>query len=316
MIRLLSALAFFITPISMSAATPVKSTQVYKVVDGLEIKADVFSYPDSKLRPVVVWFHGGALINGGRGGVSGVVRKFAADNGYVLVSFDYRLAPESKLPAIIADLEDAFRWLRREGPKQFHIDAERIAVTGGSAGGYLTLAAGHRVQPPPTVLLAFWGYGDLVGDWFAKPSPHAGHRRIVVSRKDALKQVSGPPIANSKDRSGNGGMFYQHCRQHGIWPTMVSTWDPVTEHDKFIPFMPVKNVTASYPPTVLIHGTKDTDVPFEQSVMMANEFKTNGVPHLFLKIENGEHGLAGADRTDVLAAQAKALEFVKARLTR
>ncbi|MFT6620560.1 MAG: acetyl esterase/lipase, partial [Limisphaerales bacterium] len=96
MIRLLSALAFFITSISMSAATPVKSTQVYKVVDGLEIKADVFSYPDSKVRPVVVWFHGGALINGGRGGVSGVVRKFAADNGYVLVSFDYRLAPESK----------------------------------------------------------------------------------------------------------------------------------------------------------------------------------------------------------------------------
>jgi acetyl esterase/lipase len=292
-----------------------KSTHVYKVVNGLEIRADVFSYADAKSRPVVVWFHGGALINGGRGGVSGVVRKFASDHGYVLVSFDYRLAPESKLPAIIEDLEDAFRWLRREGPQLFHIDPQRIAVTGGSAGGYLTLTAGFRVQPPPQVLLAFWGYGDLVGDWYSKPSPHARHRRNVVSSEEALKQVSGPPIANSKDRPGNGGMFYQHCRQQGSWPKMVSTWDPISEPERYFPFMPVKNVSPKYPPTVLIHGTKDTDVPFEQSVMMANEFKANNVSHLFLKIENGEHGLGGANRADVIAAQAKALEFVNARLS-
>ena len=34
--------------------------------------------------------------------------------------------------------------------------------------------------------------------------------------------------------------------------------------------MPVKNVTAAYPPTVLIHGTADTDVPFEQSQLIRN----------------------------------------------
>ena len=40
--------------------------------------------------------------------------------------------------------------------------------------------------------------------------------------------------------------------------------------------MPVKHVTPDYPPTMLIHGTEDTDVPYEQSVMMAEQFKVHG----------------------------------------
>src|SRR4029450_1275909 len=116
-----------------------KETVVYKQAGALGIKADVYHYTDTKVRPVVVSLHGGALIMGHRESVSGPLKSFALTNGYVLVSFDYRLAPETKLPAILEDIEDAFRWLRREGPKRFHIDPERIAVTGGSAGGYLTL---------------------------------------------------------------------------------------------------------------------------------------------------------------------------------
>jgi acetyl esterase/lipase len=123
-----------------------KATVVYKEVGPLGLKADVYHYNDARVRPVVVSLHGGALIMGHRESFTGPVKNFALTNGYVLASFDYRLAPETRLPAIMEDIEDAFRWLRREGPKRFHIDPDRIAVTGGSAGGYLTLATGHRVQ--------------------------------------------------------------------------------------------------------------------------------------------------------------------------
>ena len=119
------------------------------------------------------------------------------------------------------------------------------------------------------MLVSFWGYGDLVGDWYSQPSKHARHHRIKLTDAEARAQVSGAPISDARDRHGNGGAFYQYCRQRGIWPQEVSGWDPHTQTEKFYPFMPVKNVTADYPPTLLIHGTIDTDVPHEQSVMMA-----------------------------------------------
>jgi acetyl esterase/lipase len=304
-----------VLPMDLSAESkPKLHTYVYKTVGDLKISADVYEYEDDKTRPAVVWIHGGALITGNRAGVSSSVRDMAFEKGYVLVSLDYRLAPETQLPGIIEDIEDAFLWLRTDGPKKFHIDPNRIAVTGGSAGGYLTLITGHRVKPRPQVLVAFWGYGDLVGDWYSKPSPHPRHLQIKSTREEAWKQVSGPPISDSRLRKGDGGKFYQYCRQTGEWPEAVTGWDPVKEPQKFAPFMPAKNVDAHYPPTVLIHGTVDTDVPYEQSLMMARELKKHGINHELISIPNAEHGLVGGDPKEIDAAYRRAFQFLKREL--
>lgn len=287
-------------------------TYTYKKVGDLEIKAEVHRPEDSQTRPVLVWIHGGALINGHRSGIDGRVKKMALDAGYAVVSIDYRLAPETKLPEIIKDLEDAFAWVREQGPKLLNVDPNRLAVAGGSAGGYLTLTAGYRVKPRPKVLVAFWGYGDLVGEWYSTPSPHPAHNQSKVSAEEARKQVSGPPISDARDRKGNGGAFYQFCRQQGIWPQEVSGgWNPHTEIAKFVPYMPAHNVTRDYPPTLLIHGTKDTDVPYEQSVIMAMAFKEHGVPHELVTIPDAEHGLAGGDPKKIEAAYSSAFDFIK-----
>jgi len=287
-----------------------KTTAVYKQVGDLKIHADVYRPATKDVLPVVVWIHGGALINGHRAGVSGRVRNWARENGCALVSIDYRLAPETKLPGIIEDLEDAFKWIRGEGAKQFHLDPKRVAVTGGSAGGCVTLTAGYRVKPHPQVLLAFWGYGDLIGDWYSKPSPHARHQKPKLSYAEAKKQVSGPPVSDSRLRKGNGGWFYVHCRQHGIWPKEVTGWDPKTEPEKFYPYMAVRNVTKDYPPTAMIHGTADTDVPYEQSTMMADQFKKHSVEHQMLSVPNGEHGLGGGKKEDIEDAYQRGFEFL------
>ena len=287
------------------------TTHTYKKVKRLEIKADVHRANDDVTRPVMVWIHGGALINGHRAGISSRVKEMMLAAGYVIVSIDYRLAPETKLKEIIEDLEDAFEWVREDGPKLFNADTSKIAVMGGSAGGCLTLTTGYRVHPRPTVLVSFWGYGDLVGDWYSRPSPHARHHRSKMSKEEAYRQVSGPPISDSRDRKGDGGAFYQYCRQHGIWPKEVTGWDPHAEVEKFVPYMAVKNVTREYPPTMLIHGTNDTDVPYEQSVMMAAELSRNGVEHEFVTIPGGEHGLGGGDLRLIDTAYANALAFVQ-----
>ncbi|HEY2416164.1 MAG TPA: alpha/beta hydrolase [Pirellulaceae bacterium] len=291
-----------------------KKTHVYKQVSDLQIRADSYCFHDRPSQPVVVWIHGGALINGHRESVPAWLTTACRENGHVLVSLDYRLAPETQLPEIIQDIEDAFAWIRKDGPQLFQADPKKIAVVGGSAGGYLTLTAGFRVKPRPAALVSLWGYGDLVGPWYSQPSSHARHNTSKMSRDEAFQQVAGIPISDSRERKGNGGAFYQFCRQQGLWPKAVSGWDPRTEADKFGPFMPIKNVTPDYPPTLLIHGDKNTDVPYEQSELMAAALKKNKVEHQLLTIAGAEHGLAGADPEVIRAAYKTASEFLRQHL--
>jgi acetyl esterase/lipase len=290
-----------------------KSTYTYKQAGKLKILADV--YPAvGKSRPVVVWIHGGALIMGNREGVPDWLLEACRKIEYVLVTLDYRLAPETRLPLIIEDVEDAFRWIRKKGPKLFQADPSRIAVVGGSAGGYLTLTAGFRVKPRLQALVSLYGYGDVVGPWYSEPSPYPRHQVSKLSREEAFKQVSGNPISDSRERKGDGGAFYQFCRQKGLWPKAVSGWDPKKEPQKFYPYMAVKNVTADYPPTLLIHGDHDTDVPYEQSEMMAAEFRKHQVDYRLICLEGGEHGLAGADPALINQAYVDAATFLERHL--
>ena len=278
-----------------------------KKVGDLEIKLDAHRLADKEIRPLAVWIHGGALINGGRSGI-GPGRQLV-QAGYVVVSIDYRLAPETKLPAIISDVEDAFKWIRKNGREKFQADTSKIAVLGGSAGGHLTFSTGFRVKPPPTVLVAYWGYGDLIGPWLSQPSPHKRHQSRTLTPAQMKAVEAGPPVANSYERKGNGGAYYQTCRKLGIWPEKVSGFAE-TDAKKFAPFMAAVNVSSKYPPTLMIHGTKDTDVPHEQSLIMTREFKKHGVPHRLISVKGGEHGLGGGKPQDIRAARAAVLPFL------
>ena len=90
-------------------------TYTYKTVGDLKIQADVYRPDDTTVRPVVVWIHGGALIIGNRKPCRRTCSSCAATRAMPWSRIDYRLAPEVKLPEIIADVEDAFRWLRDDG---------------------------------------------------------------------------------------------------------------------------------------------------------------------------------------------------------
>ena len=85
---------------------------------------------------------------------------------------------------------------------------------------------GYRIQPRPRVLLAYFGYGDLIGDWYSTPSPHPRHNPRKITAEEAWQQVNGPPVADARERKGDGGIFYNFCRQTGQWPKAVSGWDP------------------------------------------------------------------------------------------
>jgi acetyl esterase/lipase len=326
MTALPSPLAFLcvVAGAALIAASPVraaeplpKKTYTFKTVGDLKVQADVYRADDTKPRPVVVWVHGGALITGNRKGVPPNLLDLCRDEGYAFVSIDYRLAPEVKLPAIIADVEDAFRWLRGDGAKECHLDTTRVIVTGGSAGGYLTLMTGVVVKPRPTALVAYWGYGDVDGDWYTKPSEFYRTTIPLIDRAEAYKGVGGRVVTGSEDGLDlkPRGRFYHYLRQNGLWTKEVTGFDPATEKAKLDPYCPVRNVTPEYPPTVLVHGTEDTDVPYQLSADMAKELARHKVPHELVTVPGAGHGLSGGDKMLNADAHAKALAFIRTRMT-
>ena len=92
----------------------------------------------------------------------------------------------------------------------------------------------------------------------------------------------------------------------------VSGHDPEKERAWFEEYEPHSNVTAAYPPTMLLHGKRDTDVPFEQSVTMARILASNGVEHEFISQPEWEHGfdVRQADDPAVVSAMNHVVAFL------
>jgi acetyl esterase/lipase len=292
----------------------VRSTYTYKTVGDLRIRADVYRKPGDAERPAILWLHGGALISGNRRGLNAIQAEKYLDAGYTIISIDYRLAPQAKLQDIIEDLVDAYRWVRADGPKLFRIDPNRIAVVGHSAGGYLTLMAGFRLNPRPAALVSFYGYGDIAGAWYSRPDPFY-NRQPAVAKQEAYQAVGTRLI--SEDQGGNRGRFYLYTRQQGLWPIEIVGHDPDKEPRVFDPLCPVRNVTKDYPPTLLLHGDNDTDVPYEQSVLMAKELERHGVQYELITMTGRGHGFDGT-MWDPAIAQTfdRVLAFLKTQLDR
>ncbi len=288
----------------------------YKHVSGCAIRADVHRRPNAARQPIIVWLHGGALIFGSRADIARWQLRRYLDAGFTVVCVDYRLAPETKLEAIIEDLRDALEWVRREGPALFQADPQRLAVVGHSAGGYLALMAGLVARPRPRALVSFYGYGDIVGPWYSQPDPYYRSRGLI--QEVEARQGVGHGVI-SEARSEARWRFYVYCRQRGLWPREVSGHDPHEEPEWFAPYCPVRQITPDYPPTLLVHGSKDTDVPYAQSVRAAEALVHAGVRHALVTLPHRGHAfdlVGGAMRDEMTtAAFDRVLAFLRQELT-
>ena len=286
---------------------------VCKTVDDCRIHADVYPAPELPA-PVLVHIHGGCLMYGSRAGFRTEQVALYNNAGYTVVSIDYRLAPETKVPGIIEDPQDAFTWVRQEGAELFQADPDRIGVVGHSAGGYLALMSGICVDPKPNALVAFYGYGDIIAEWYAEPDAFYC-TKPPVSEDGSGIHLNGPACTAPYDGRGTE-QLYLYCRQNGLWPEVVGGRDPKEDPGFFEPYCPERNVSSDYPPTLLLHGDKDTDVPYSQSVAMDAELTRHNVAHEFITIKDGSHGFDGnMDDAQVKAAFDKVLTFLNTHLS-
>ena len=257
-----------------------KTTVVYKKEEQFEIKADF--YPASiQFAPIIVYIHGGGLFWGSKEDMKEEQVEFYLQAGFNVFSIDYRLAPETKVPDIATDIADALSWLKNEGTKQFDYNPEKIAVIGGSAGGYLALLSG-TFDIKPQAIVSFYGYGDITADWALKPSPHY-KKMTAVPKELADMLVSNEVITVGPIQKRYA--IYMYARQNGDWIKKISDMDI----NELRSFCPLYTLDSDYPPTLLLHGTIDEDVPYEQSVSMSEALTKAGVENQLITIPNGKH---------------------------
>ena len=105
--------------------------------DGHEIKARIYKpKTDLSTLPVIIYYHGGGFVIYDIDSHDRVCRRLADKNDAIVVSIDYRLAPEFKFPTPVHDCYDSMLWVN-ENIGQYGGNTDRMSVAGDSAGGNL-----------------------------------------------------------------------------------------------------------------------------------------------------------------------------------
>ena len=141
-------------------------------------------------------------------------------------------------------------------------------------------------QQKPRAIVSFYGYGDITAKWATAPNKFYS-QKVTVPKETVKKLVTNQVITEgSIDKRF---LLYLYARQTGEWIQEISGINPTHHKQELMKFCPMYNITKEYPPTLLLHGTKDMDVPYEQSVFMRGALVKQGVEAKLITIPNGEH---------------------------
>jgi acetyl esterase/lipase len=226
-----------------------------------ELTLDLFFPKSAGLKPcpVAINVHGGAWSRGAKWNGPGLIAMpELLKRGYVFVSINYRLAPRYKFPAPIEDAKCAVRFLRAHAA-QYHLDRNRIAALGGSAGGHIVGLLGTA---DPSA-----GF-DLSGGWTNESS-----------RVQAVVDMFGPSDLVYAAEHGEGSLFLAK-RVFGA----KSADDEVLRRAS-----PVTYVSPDDPPFLLLHGQRDGIVPLIQSERLKAALERAGVTVEFVVVKNAGH---------------------------
>lgn len=103
--------------------------------------------------PLLLWFHGGGWVLGGLDTENSYCTKVADICKCIVVTVDYRLAPEHPFPACVDDAFESVMWAFQSGPSELNIDNLKICLGGSSAGGNLTAVVTHKYASSPLSVL-------------------------------------------------------------------------------------------------------------------------------------------------------------------
>jgi len=214
--------------------------------------------------PCVLCIHGGGFRAGTREGYNPLLVRLA-ERCYVAATVTYRLAPKYQFPAAVFDVKAAVRWLKANA-KAHNIDPDRIGVTGDSAGGHLAQFLGVTADVK-----------QFEGD--------EGNLNLS-SRVTCVVNRYGP-----SDFTKSYGKSVDAAEVLPLW----LGGNLETARQKHVISSPLNWVTPTAAPTLILHGTDDKYVAYEQGVWMRDRLQACGVEVEMLTLEGAGHGFKGAD---------------------
>jgi acetyl esterase/lipase len=238
----------------------------YERVDGKPLLLDLRVPDDGALHPVILYLHSGAWITGNRAGGPAIRQ---AGRGYAVASIDYRLAPEYIWPALLEDCKAAVRWLRANAVR-YHLDPDRIAVFGTSAGGHLAAMLGTTAGRP-----------EFEGLELGNPQFSTRVRAVVdqygISDLLRLDEQKLPC-----DAFLNGNASYMP-------PSLLMGCPIQSCREKTMTASPLTYVTRDAPPFLIMHGLVDCLVPWRQSQILYDALTSAGVPAKLYLLPTAQH---------------------------
>ncbi len=181
--------------------------------------------------PVVVNFHGGGWVSGDARQSEWWASRIAAQAGVVVVSVDYRLAPEHPFPGPPEDCYDATVWIV-DHATELGVDASRLAVMGDSAGGNLAavvcLMARDRGGPAVAYQVLIYPSVDLAADL---PSEQENGRAPILTSKD-IATTPGLYFHGSMGEMSDPYASPLRGKLDGLPPALIQTaqFDPLRDH--------------------------------------------------------------------------------------
>ena len=227
------------------------TTYHYALHEGMDLTLNFSPSAIPGIRPCLVVVHGGSWKRGDNSEIA-AVNNYFANAGYQVATVNYRLAPKFHSPAPQDDLHAAFTWLRQHAT-ELKIDTTNFVLLGRSAGGQIVLTMAYSGNENGVKgVAAFYGPNDMLWSY-----EHPDNMWIMDSK---LVQ-----------RDFLGGS-----------PTEVP--------DRYIAESPYLHVTPQTVPTLLVHGTIDAHVHYEQTARLAKKLDEFKVKNLLLTLPWATHG--------------------------
>jgi len=189
-------------------------------------------------------------------------------HGYTVFAIYHVSQPDATVMEISDDMHRAVRYVRHHA-QDYGVDPQRLGVTGGSAGGHLSLMLATRGRPGPSD----------AADPVERESSAVQAVAIFFPVTDLLN------LGKSTENLGDGGPPKSFRRAFGPQATNRPMWKVIGRESS-----PIYHVTTNLPPVLVYHGDADTLTPLEQSEWFVEMAHAVGRPIKLVVHPGGKHG--------------------------